>query len=56
MLQLVLACEKASVAAAKKEISVVLGGEAEREGESDGVAAAVSAAEGSGGGVEGGVG
>jgi hypothetical protein len=61
MVQLVLAREKASVAAAKREISLVLGGEGESKGEfSDEpdveVVLVVSDSVGGGGGVEGGVG
>jgi len=61
MVQLVLAREKASVAAAKREISLVLGGEGESKGEfSDEpdveVVLVVSGSVGGGGGVEGGVG
>jgi hypothetical protein len=59
MVQLVLAREKASVAAAKREISLVLGGEGESKGEfSDEVdVEVVLVVSGSvGGGVEGGVG
>ena len=60
MLQLVLTREKDSVAAAKREISVVLGGEGEREGVEVGVGCAVeevgSESGSVGGGVDGGVG
>jgi hypothetical protein len=53
MVQLVLAREKASVAAAKREISWVLGGEGESEGE---VEVVLMVSDSVGGGVEGGVG
>ena len=59
MVQLVLAREKASVAAAKREISLVLGGEGESKGEVwDEVDAEVVlvVSDSVGGGVEGGVG
>jgi hypothetical protein len=57
MVQLVLAREKASVAAAKSEISLVLGGDGESKGEVwDEVDAKVVFADSVGGGVEGGVG
>ena len=59
MVQLVLAREKASVAAAKREISLVLGGEGESKGEfsdeSD-VEVVLVVSDSVGGGVEGGVG
>jgi hypothetical protein len=57
IVQLVLAREKASVAAAKSEISLVLGGDGESKGEVwDEVDAEVVFADSVGGGVEGGVG
>src|SRR5947209_19842297 len=59
MVQLVLAREKAAVAAAKREISLVLGGEGESKGEvwdEVGVDVVLVISDSVGGGVEGGVG